>query len=102
MSLDHYGWSSECVIFATLSEYDIRSYLKYNQTISKEKDDTIIINEKDLIANRLMLKNTLVNDVMSICPKHQRSFGIDWIDRKSTCYHPDHDQSGSVSIADCR
>ena len=100
--LDHYGWSSQCVTFATLSEYDIKSYLKCNRIIAKEKDDNIIINEKNLIANRLMRKNILVNDAMLICPKHRSSFGIDWIDRKSTCYHPDHDPNSNVSIADCR
>ena len=87
--LDHYGWSSECVTFATLSEYDIKLYLKYNQVISKEKDDSIIISERNLIANRLMRKNILVNNAMSICLKHRSSFEIDWVDRKSTCYHPD-------------
>ena len=87
--LDHYGWSSDCVTFATLTEYDIKSYLKYNQVISKEKDDSIIINEKHLIANRLMRKNILVNNAMSICLKRRRCFGIDWVDRKSTCYHLD-------------
>ena len=101
-SLDHYDWSSECVTFATLSEYDIRSYLKCNRIIAKEKDDNIIINETNLIANRLMRKNILVNDAMLICPKHRSSFEIDWIDRKSTCYHPDHDPNSNVSITDCR
>ena len=80
--LDHYGWSSECVTFATPSEYNIKSYLKYNQVIPKEKDDSIIINKKNLIANRLLRKNTLVNNALSICLKHRSSFAIDWIDRK--------------------
>ena len=87
--LDHYGWSSECVTFATLSEYDIKLYLKYNQFISKEKDDSIIINEKNLIANRLIRKSILVYDAMSICLKHRSSLAIDCVDGKSTCYHLD-------------
>jgi hypothetical protein len=99
---DHYGWSQGCVTFASLAELDIRSYLKNNQIISKKDDDKIIMNEKNLLANRLLRKNILVEDSMHICPKHRSSFGIDWFNKKTTCHHPDHNSSSSASMNDCR
>lgn len=100
--LDHYGWSSKCVTFATLSQHDIRPCLKRNRIITKVEDDDIIMNERNLIANRLLRENIFIDDTMSICPKHRSAFGVDWIDRKNRCYHPDHDSNASVSTADCR
>jgi hypothetical protein len=100
--IDHYGWSQGCVTFAYLSELDIRSYLKQNGIISKKEDDNIVMNEKNLIANRLFLKNILVNDIMRICPKHRSSFGIDWFHKKTTCHHPDHNSSNRSALKDCR
>ena len=99
---DHYGWSQGCVSFASLAELDIRSYLKNNQIISKKDDDKIIMNEKNLLANRLLRKEILVQDSMHICPKHRSSFGIDWFNKKTTCHHPEHDSSSSASMKDCR
>ena len=39
---------------------------------------------------------------MSISPKHRSAFGVDWIDRKNRCSHPDHDSNTNMSAADCR
>ena len=100
--LYHDGWSPKCVTFATLSQHDIRLYLKRNRIIMKLEDDDIIMNERKLIANRLLWENSFIDDTMSICPKHRSAFGVDWIDRKNRCYHPDHDLNASVSTADCR
>ena len=61
-----------------LSGSDIRSYLKRNNVIRNKEEDDFIMNEKNLIANRLRSKNVLVDDSMFICPKHRSSFGIDW------------------------
>lgn len=60
------------------------------------------MNEKNLIANRLLLKNILIDDSMSICPKHRSSFGVDWHDVKTTCHHPDHDPQHRPKAFDCR
>ena len=62
----------------------------------------IIVNEKNLIANRLIGKNILVDNTMSICAKHRSSFGIDWCDVVSRCSHPDHDPKHRPSTSDCR
>ena len=101
-NIDHYGWSQECVTFAYLSELDIRSYLKNNGTISKKEDDNLIMNEKNLIANRLLRKNILVDNSMRICPRHRGAYGIDWCNRTTVCHHPDHGPSYSLSVKDCR
>jgi hypothetical protein len=100
--LDHNAWSRKCVTFAKLSDFDIRSYLKQNGIISKKEDDKNIMNEKNLIANRLLRKNILVDDSMRVCPKHRSSFGIDWFNKNTKCHHPDHDSNNSVPIKDCR
>ena len=68
----------------------------------KTEEDTTIINEKNLIANRLLLKNILMDDSMSICPKHRGSFGIDWRDHKSACHFPNSDQKYHATTSDCR
>ncbi|CAF4181776.1 unnamed protein product [Rotaria magnacalcarata] len=65
-------------------------------------DDNIIVNERNLIANRLLGKNILVDNSMSICQKHRSSFGIDWRDVISTCNHPDHGPKRRTSTSDCR
>ena len=75
-----YDWLEECISFANLAEHDIRPYLKHLRVIAAVEEDNIIINEKNLIANRLLRKNILVDDSMWICPKHRSSFGIHWID----------------------
>ena len=100
--IDHYDWSRECVTFAYLSELDIRSYLKQNKVISKKEDDNIVVNEKNLIANRLIRKSILVEDNMKICPKHRSSFGIDWFSRNTMCHHPEHDSGHNSAMKDCR
>ena len=100
--IDHYGWSKECVTFAHLSEFDIRPYLKQSGIISKKEDDNIVMNEKNLVANRLLRKNILVDDSMRICPKHRASFGIDWFNKRTTCHHPEHNTSNRSALKDCR
>ena len=100
--IDHYGWPRKCVTFSYLTELDIRSYLKRNNIISKKTDDDIIMNEKNLIVNRLTRKSILVGDNMKICPKHRSSFGIDWFSRTTTCHHPEHASGHSAVMKDCR
>jgi hypothetical protein len=73
-----------------------------HQRNQKTEEDSTIINEKNLIANRLLLKNTLIDDSMSICPKHRRLFGIDWRDHKPVCHYPDPDTKHHATISDCR
>ena len=65
-----YDWPEECISFANLAERDIRPYLKHLRVTAAVEEDNIIINEKNLIANRLLRKNILVDDSMWICPKH--------------------------------
>jgi len=77
-------------------------YLSAKKVISKIEQDDLIMNEKNLIANRLHLENILVNDSMFICPKHRSSYGIDWYDSKSKCHHFDHDSRQHSSGRDFR
>ena len=70
--------------------------------MNKLDEDMIIVNEKNLIANRLIGKNILVDNTMSICAKHRSSFGIDWCDVVSRCSHPAHDPKHRPSTSDCR
>ena len=100
--IDYPDWPFTCVKFSTLRDIDIRSYLKRKNVISKKEDDDFIINERNLIANRLKSKNILIDDSMSICPKHRSSYGVDWCDMKSTYHHPDHDTKRNSSASDCR
>ena len=90
------------VTFAYLSELDIRSYLEQSKVISKKEDDNIVVNEKNLIANRLIRKSILAENNMKICPKHRSSFGIDWFSRNATCHHPEHDSGHSSAMKDSR
>lgn len=80
----------------------MRSYLKRTNVISKKDEDEVIVNETNLIANRLHSKNIFIDGSMFICPKHRSSFGIDWHSVKSTCHHPDHDANNRSSASDCR
>ncbi len=56
MLIDYSEWSPLCVSFALLGGTDIRSYLKRKNVISKIEQDDLIMNEKNLIANRLRLE----------------------------------------------
>ena len=58
--------------------------------------------KKNLIASRLIGKNILVDNTMSVCAKHRSSFGIDWRDAVSRCSHPDYDPEHRPSASDCR
>jgi len=102
LPLDYTDWTTECISFAQLAQRDIRHYLKRLRVITNKEEDSIIMNEKNLIANRLLLKNIFVDDSMSICPKHRSSFGVDWRDVKSRCHHPDHDSKHRQQVSDCR
>ncbi|CAF1008105.1 unnamed protein product [Didymodactylos carnosus] len=64
-------------------------------------DDDKIMNERNLIANRLERLNIIVDDATSICPKHRSSFGIVWFQSKQ-CYHPDYDPKRPAHSTDCR
>ena len=75
--LGYFQWRSECYKFENLAKSDIRQYLKRIGVIKKLDEDMTIVNEKNLIANRLIGKNILVDKTMSICAKHRSSFGID-------------------------
>jgi hypothetical protein len=100
--LDYAGWTPRCITFANLAHRDVRPYLKRICVIKKTEEDSNKINEKNLIANRLLLKNILIDDSMSICPRHRGSFGIDWLDYKSVCHYPDPDPKHQASTSDCR
>ncbi|CAF4286381.1 unnamed protein product [Rotaria socialis] len=101
--LQHYsGWSCTCVTFSALKDIDIRPYLKSKNVISKKEEDDFIVNEKNLIANRIRYLDIFIDDSMSICPKHRSSYGIDWHASKSTCHHPDHNSKHCPSVRDCR
>lgn len=100
--IDYSDWPSTCVSFSTLRDVDIRSYLKRKNVISKKEEDDVIVNEKNLIANRLRSLNIFIDDSMSICPKHRSSYGINWRDTTSVCHHPDHDPKHRPSARDCR
>jgi hypothetical protein len=47
------------------------------------EEDDLIVNERNLIANRLHSKGIFIYDSMAICPKHGSSHGIDWYDSES-------------------
>ena len=81
---------------------DIRSYLIRKKVIKRAEEDDFILNERNLIANRLISLNVIIDDSMSICPKHRSSYDIDWYDSKSKCYHPDHDPQQHASRRDVR
>ena len=100
--LDCYDWPFECINFGALAQRDIRPYLKQLRIISKIEDDDIIVNEKNLIANRLLQANVLVDDSMSICPRHRSIYGIHWYDVGSLCSHPDHVSKRRSCVSDCR
>jgi len=85
-----------------LKGIDIRSYLKRNGVISKTEEDSFIMNERNLIANRLRSKGIFIDDSMAICPKHRSEFRIDWKDSKSKCHHPDHDSKHHSFFIPCR
>ena len=84
-----------------LSERDVRLHLERINVIRKEEEDDIIMNEKNLIANRLHSKNILINNSMFIYPKHCNSFCVDWYCAKARCHHPDHDPSHRSYAPDC-
>ena len=70
---DYPDWPRTCISFSKLEGIDIRSYLKRRKVISKIEDDNLIVNERNLIANRLRSKEIFVDDSMAICPKHRSS-----------------------------
>ena len=100
--IDYSKWSPLCVSFASLGDTDIRPYLKRKNVISKIEQDDLIVNEKNLIANRLRLENILTDDSTYICPKHRSSYGTDWYVAERKCYHPDHDPKHHPSKSDLR
>ena len=75
--LGYFQWSSGYYKIENLINSDIRQYLKPIGAIKKLDEDMTIVNEKNLITNRLIGKNILVDNTMSICAKHQSSVGID-------------------------
>jgi hypothetical protein len=54
--IDYSDWTPQCITFVDLAQRDVRPYLKLISVIKKTEEDTTIINEKNLIANRLLLK----------------------------------------------
>jgi len=100
--LDYAHWPRYCVSFSELKDIDVRALLKRKKVISKIEQDNLIMNEKNLITNRLRLENILVDESMFICPKHRSSFGVDWRVLQSKCYHPDHDPKHHPSKRDLR
>ena len=100
--IDYPDWPPICISFSKLGDIDIRSYLKRKKVISKIEEDNLIVNERNLIANRLCSKDIFIDDSMAICPKHRSSYEIDWYDSKSTCHHRDHESEYYYSSRDCR
>ncbi|CAF4577001.1 unnamed protein product, partial [Rotaria socialis] len=52
----YFQWKSQCYKFETLVNIDIRKYLKHLGVVKKSMDDNTIVNERNLIANRLLGK----------------------------------------------
>ncbi|CAF4389073.1 unnamed protein product [Rotaria sp. Silwood2] len=98
----YFQWKPRCLTFQNLAQSDIREHLKRLGVVKNIAEDNIIVNERNLIVHRLLGKNVLVDDAMSICPKHRSSFGVDWCDVVSKCNHPDHDPKHRPSASDCR
>ena len=95
-------WPNQCTSFQHLNENSVHEYLLRKNIITKRERDTIRISEKDLIANRLRLKNVFIDNNMFICPKHRNSFGIGWHDTRSVCHHPEHNPDQRHKPFDCR
>jgi hypothetical protein len=100
--LDYAHWPRYCVSFSELEAIDVRALLKRKKVISKIEQDDLIMNEKNLITNRLRLEKILVDESMFICPKHRSSYGVDWYVSDRKCYHPDHDPNHRPSKRDLR
>ena len=96
------NWSTECISFESLNEISVEEYLIRRGIISNKQRNDIRISEKDLIANRLRLKNIFIDNGMVICPKHRASFGIGWCDQNSLCHHPEHNPYQPPNPKDCR
>ncbi|CAF0935152.1 unnamed protein product [Didymodactylos carnosus] len=100
--LDNRDWPLGLVKFSSLEQNDIRQYLKHLGAVKHvDDDDDKIMNERNLITNRLERLNIIADDTTSICPKHRSSLGIGWFQSKQ-CYHPDHDPKSPAHSADCR
>ncbi|CAF4127972.1 unnamed protein product [Adineta steineri] len=98
----HPDWPRYCVSFSELKDIDVRPLLQRYKVITRINEDDLIMNEKNLIANRLRLENILVDDSMFICPKHRSSYGLNWHVPETKCSHPDHDPQRHVSKSDLR
>ncbi|CAF4477288.1 unnamed protein product, partial [Didymodactylos carnosus] len=64
--------------------------MSWTGVVKKPEDDDVIMNEKNLILNRLSKYNLLIDNSMEICPKHRNTYGVGWNDQ-TTCHHPRHD-----------
>lgn len=102
MSLERPGFSNGCVSFAELRENPVTDHLRSLGVLKKSEGDPSALSERDLIANRLKLRNIAVDDAMSICPKHRSSFGVDWFSSTSVCHHPNHNPRQRPKGSDCR
>ncbi|CAF0935170.1 unnamed protein product [Didymodactylos carnosus] len=84
-----------------LHSLDQSHFLSLECAVKHVDDDDKIMNEINLITNRLERLNIIADDTTSICPKHRSSLGIGWFQSKQ-CYHPDHDPKSPAHSADCR
>ncbi|CAF4698348.1 unnamed protein product [Rotaria socialis] len=78
--LDYFDWKRQCYTFAYLAERDIRPHFQNLRVINK---------------------NILIDDSMSICPKYRSFFGIDWCDVLPRCNHPDDDSKYRPPASGC-
>ncbi|CAM4970256.1 unnamed protein product [Rotaria socialis] len=77
---DYFDWKRQCYTFAYLAERDIRPHFQNLRVINK---------------------NILIDDSMSICPKYRSFFGIDWCDVLPRCNHPDDDSKYRPPASGC-
>ncbi|CAF4937817.1 unnamed protein product [Rotaria sp. Silwood1] len=95
-------WPVGCVSFEYLNNISAEEYLIRKGIMLEQQRPYLKLNEKDLIANRLQLKNIPVHNNIRICPKHRNTFGIGWCDRDNVCHHPGHDVQQHLRPSDCR
>ncbi|CAF4644366.1 unnamed protein product, partial [Rotaria sp. Silwood2] len=84
-------WPVGCVSFEYLNNISAEELLIRKCIVSEQQRPYLKLSEKDLIANRLQLKNIPVHNNMRICPQHRNTFGMGWCDRDNVCNYPGHD-----------
>ncbi|CAF0899738.1 unnamed protein product [Didymodactylos carnosus] len=96
-----HGWNKDCISVEELEKNDVTGYMSWTGVVKKPEDDDVIMNEKNLILNRLSKYNLLIDNSMEICPKHRNTYGVGWNDQ-TTCHHPRHDPKKFAEKSNCR